>query len=423
MPPGSDVGQTKWWGPALYPSTNSRIRILESSVQYDSITSQEQLVDYCAGFGGASVIGFDTEFVSEYTYRSDLCLIQVAVDGKLAIIDSRAVDDLTPFWHALANGSQQTVVHAGREEFHFCRRAIGCRPHGLLDIQIAAGFIGLEYPASYGKLLSKLLGVTLSKGETRTDWRKRPLSKQQLRYALDDVVYLEELHGKLTELLGSLGRLGWFQEEMESWQKQLEDDESKERWRRVSGISGLSSKAKVLVRELWRWRELEAERRNSPPRRVLRDDLIVELARRGVSDHSRIRSLRGMDRRELKEYIPQLADCIRNASKLPQEDSFDFESRKAKQYPNELSQFLTTALGSLCRGKQLAPSLVGTAQGVRDLIAYRLEQDSPGEPPALMRGWRGEVVGQTLDDLLAGRTTIRIANPLADEPLMIEPTK
>ena len=250
-------------------------------VHYDHITTDAQLEKLCCKLASSSFIGFDTEFVSEDTYFPELCLIQVAADEVLAVIDPQEIGDMTLFWDALSKGEHLTIAHAAREEFRFCRTAVQRRPANLFDVQLAAGLVGIEYPASYGKLLNKLLNVRLAKGETRTDWRRRPLSDKQIEYALQDVIYLKDIHTKIEAKLVELGRLEWLQEEMSVWQDQMEAAEQQERWRRVSGISGLPEKALVIVRELWRWREGIARSKNRPPRRILRDDLIVELARRG----------------------------------------------------------------------------------------------------------------------------------------------
>ena len=274
-------------------------------MQFQHITTDEQLCDWCQRVAGEAVLAIDTEFVSEDTYRPDLSLIQVAADGELAIIDPRSVKDLVPFWERLADGGHQTVVHAGREEFLFCLRAIGKRPARWFDAQVAAGMAGLEYPASYANLVTRILGKTVPKGETRTDSRRRPLSSRQLEYALHDVAYLDGLREHLQGELERLGRTAWLDDELVAWQDDLQRDEQIERWRRVSGISGLSNRSLAVVRELWRWREAEAEALNLPPRRVLRDDLLTEFARRGTADMSRIRALRGLQRRNLKK-LPQI---------------------------------------------------------------------------------------------------------------------
>lgn len=390
---------------------------------YAWITTEQELQQYCHDLGNADVIGFDTEFVSEDTYRPQLCLVQVAAGGQLAVIDPLAVKDLTPFWNVLAEPGHETIVHAGREELLFCIGATGRRPNNLFDLQIAAGLVGYEYPAGYGSLMSRLLGEKLHKGETRTDWRRRPLSVQQLEYALDDVRYLQAMRDKLHARLDKLGRTSWMTDEVAAWQDDVESSLSRERWRRVSGISGLSTRSLAIVRELWRWREEESERRDQPTRRVLRDDLIVELAKRRNADPKHMRAIRGLERGDLVRAMPRLADAIARALALPDEECPKPPPRNASDQFSVLGQFISSALGSICRAANLAPSIVGTASDVRDLIAYRLNVAGAqfNEPPVLAHGWRAEVVGHIIDDLLTAKLAIRIGDPFADEPLTFVP--
>ncbi len=394
-------------------------------MKYQNITTQTQLEDYCQSLASAKIIGFDTEFVSEDTFRPDLCLIQVCADGDLAVIDTHAVDDLAPFWDVLAAEGHQTLVHAAREEFLFCLRACGKRPAGLFDIQLAAGMVGLEYPAAYGTLISKLLGHRLPKGETRTDWRRRPLTEAQVEYALQDVIYLQEIQDVLLERLEKLDRVEWFRTEAAAWQDDMEFTEKNPRWRRVSGIAGLSSKGLAIVRELWYWRFEEAQRRNVPMRRVLRDDLISEMAKRATADVKKMQAVRGLQHHHLKKHISTIASRIQDALDLPEEERPKTIRRETAPQLTVMGQFLSTALGSMCRQAQISPSLVGTVQDVRDLIAYRLDLAKPPfeEPPRLAQGWRAEVVGQLIDDLLAGKLSIRITDPLSEQPLAFEPVE
>lgn len=395
---------------------------LHPPVQYESITSDRHLVDFVGEIASAPIVAFDTEFVSEDSYLPELCLVQVAAGGKLAVIDPYEVDDLTPFWNLLAEPGRETLVHAGREEFRFCRRAIGKRPSAWFDVQLAAGMIGMEYPASYGTLVGKLLNKSLSKDETRTDWRRRPLSDPQLKYALQDVCDLEAIRTKLVNKLDKLGRREWLETELALWQDEVEAFESSERWRRIPGLSGMSPKVLAIVRELWHWRDGEAQRRNQPPRRILRDDLLVELAKRQTGDVKRIRQVRGMERGELQKHLNPLADRIDKALALPSEDWPKAEPRQSRPQFNLLSQFLSAALGSICRSADVASSLVGTAQDVRDLVAFRMDANSfpPDAPPILAQGWRAEVVGRVIEDLLHGKLSIAITDPVADEPLSFE---
>ena len=391
---------------------------------HDHITTDAALRKFCQEHAAAPSIAFDTEFVSEHTYRPELCLIQVAAGDRLAVIDPQTIRDIAPLWELFAAPGHETIVHAGREELLFCLDATGRPPHQLFDIQIAAGLVGYEYPAGYGSLMFKLLGQRLDKGETRTDWRRRPLSERQIEYALDDVRYLARMAGKLRNKLDRLQRTSWVEHEMTNWQSDVAATRSAERWWKVSGTAGLSRRGLAIVREVWRWREAEAQRRDCPTKRVLRDDLIVELAKRRSADPKQMRALRGMERGDLQRVLPQLAAAVQRALDLADEECPRQLERDSTGQLTVLGQFLSSALGSICRSAELAPSIVGTASDVRDLISYRLGLaggNGRAEPPLLGRGWRAEVVGRQIEDLLAGKLAIRVGDPLADEPLVFEP--
>jgi len=392
-------------------------------VKYEYLDDHRSLVDFCGEIAGADCIAFDTEFVSEDSYRPELCLIQVAAAEHLAVIDPLAMKDLGPFWQLLTEPGRESVVHAGRHELCFCLQAAGRRPSGLFDTQIAAGLIGLEYPAAYGTLVAKLLGKSLGKGETRTDWRRRPLSHRQIEYALQDVIHLKPIRDVLCERLAAWGRTEWLAAELNDWQRDVENAEFHERWRRMSGLSNLGPRALAIARELWQWRDAEAQRRNMPARRILRDDLIAELARSATDDMQRIQAIRGLNRRGQERQLAMLAAAIRRALELPAEACPQPLSRAVNrlQY-TVLGQFLATALASICRGRQVAPSLVGTVDDVRDLIAYHLASRGPDAPsPPLAQGWRAEVVGREIEDLIEGKMTIRVGDPASDQPLILEP--
>lgn len=383
------------------------------------ITTAAQLAEYCAELATAPVIAFDTEFVSEHSYRSELCLIQVAALEKLAVIDPLAVGDVRPFWDLIVAPGHETIVHAGREELNFCLHATGKRPANLFDVQLAAGFVSYEYPAGYASLLNRMLGITLEKGETRTDWRRRPLSKPQLQYALDDVRHLQAIRDVLHERLTARGRLEWLYEELKTWQDEVDDYRHREHWRKVSGNNGLNRRSLGVLRELWQWREREALRRNQPARRVLRDDLITELAKRRTADVKQIHALRGMERSDLQKFLPDLARAIQSGLDLPDHDLPTLLKKDQQQQFTLLGQFLSAALSSLCRTQGIAAALVGTASDVRDLITFRLGLDTE-ETPLLARGWREQVVGKLIEELLEGKLAARIVNPQSDDPLRFE---
>jgi ribonuclease D len=370
-----------------------------------------------------SHVAFDTEFVSEHTYRSQLCLIQVAAPDTLAVIDTLKVRELDPFWRLLTEPGRTTVVHAGREEMGFILQAIKARPSSLFDVQVASGLVDHDYPAGYASIVRRFLNLPTNKGETRTDWRQRPLTPAQLEYALDDVRHLEKLWKKLEGKLATSGRTAWMQDEMQSWQNDVEESFIRKRWRRVSGLSGLSRRELAIARELWHWRDSVAESRDMPPKRVLRDDLLVELCKRKSADERQISAIRGMQRSDLRHILRGLSEAIGRGLELPDEECPGGEKHRAP--PPQLAvlgQFLATAIAGVCRQMHLAPALVGTSSDMRDLLAYKLGywDDEDDRAPLLASGWRAEVVGSLVDDLLSGKASLRIGDVRSHDPLVID---
>ena len=388
---------------------------------YDHVTSATQLAQLVDRLAAHDYVAFDTEFVSEHTYRSQLCLIQVAAPGTLAVIDTLAVRELDPFWRLLTDPGRTTVVHAGREELGFILHAIGQRPAKLFDVQVAAGLVDHDFPAGYAAIVRRLLNLQTNKAETRTDWRVRPLSSAQLDYALDDVRHLEQLWRKLETKLHAAGRMAWMDAEMAAWQDDVAESFTRKRWRRVSGLNGLSRRELAIAREVWHWRDALAEQRDMPPKRVLRDDLLVELCKRKSADTRQISAIRGMQRSDLRHILPGLATAIERGLSLPDAECPGGEKHRAP--PAQLAvlgQFLATAVAGMCRQLKIAPALVGTASDMRDLLAWKLDCYDGDQPPLLATGWRQEVVGSLIDDLLSGKASIRIGDLRSHDPLVID---
>lgn len=390
-------------------------------LDFEHILERQQLNDFCDSVADCKLIGFDTEFVSENRYRPELCLLQIAAGGRLAIVDTLSVGDLTPFWDLLCEPGRVTVAHAAREEFLFCFRECGRRPSELFDLQIAAGMIGLDYPAAYGTLVNQICNVHLEKGETRTDWSRRPLSKKQIAYALQDVLHLEPLYQFINQALCKAERDGWYKDEVESWLSRLETAETNPQWRRVSGISGLNRRALGIVREIYIWRDGEAKRRNKSPKRIVPDDLVIEIAKRGVAGADRLSSIRGFERRVSQSHLKPLSRAVDTANHLDENELPEKPPRNRTQNLGLLGQFVTTTLNLVCREANIAHNLVGTASDVRELAAWKLgllkKQD---EPPKLLGGWRKQFVEEWIDDVLDGKIGLRVGNPKSDQPLVLE---
>jgi ribonuclease D len=216
-----------------------------------------------------------------------------------------------------------------------------------------------------------------------------------------------------------LGRTDWLAEEMASFIEEVTTARTRQRWKRVSGIGSLGPRNLAIVRELWLWRQAEAESRNIPPRRVLRDDLLVELAKRKNARPEKIRAVRGMNHRPVKNSIDEIAACIDRGLNTPLDD---IQAPRSKAMPSQLSllgQVLVPAITSVCRKANLATSLACTATDIREMIAYELGFGSAGdgELPVLAKGWRKELIGTLIDDVLAGRKSIRIDDPNSEHPL------
>ena len=394
-------------------------------LNYTLVENDSQLPELLAAIEQSDLVGFDTEFVAEDCYKPDLCLLQISTRDHVFIVDPKSMSDLQPLWLLMVVPERTIVVHAGREEILFAYRATGSTFPKLFDVQLALGLLGGEFPASYGKLLQRLLGESLSKGETRTDWRKRPLSTAQLDYAALDVLHLPKLYDALKHQLTSIGREQWLTDEVERRQRNLIAAQLREGWPRIGGVQSMHGRQLSIVRALWLWRERRAEQRNMPARRVLRDDLIVELARRGTADPKKISPIRGLHFPGFQKFIPEIAEAIEAGLAAPIPVSPWSGAMKRPRPPALLQQFLTAAMSYLCRVHGIAPSIVGTSDDVGRLASYWLDPtttpdlDDEDEPLALLDGWRGELVGKPLYDIFSGRKAMRVQDPQDDMPLVL----
>ncbi len=382
------------------------------------ITQPEELAECCSYLSACGHFGFDTEFVGEDSYHPILCLIQVATKDRLILIDPLTAGPLDAFWQLVVNPKLEVIVHAGREEVRLCHFWTGERPGNLFDLQIAAGLVGLNYPIGHGTLVNQLLQIRLSKAETLTEWRNRPLSNDQIRYAFDDVRYLLPLWERLTERLQKLYRLAWAHEEFARLGNVAAPDEPNgERWRKLRGLNALDRKRLAIVRELFAWREKKAALTNRPVRSLIRDDLVVEIAKRNSSRERELAVIRGLQKRDLGE----ICEVIERARALPPEQWPIFIDRDQDPPQVQLvASLITAALGDLCARSQLSQSLVASSQDVKQLVRSRfLGQELPDDF-LLGQGWRGAHVLPDLLSLLEGRRGIRIHDLRADAPFVYD---
>jgi ribonuclease D len=284
-------------------------------------------------------------------------------------------------------------------------------------LQLAAGFLGYDYPAAYSTLVGQVVGTRLNKGETRTDWRQRPLSQKQLQYAAQDVEHLAAIHAHLKSELEKAERLQWYEQEVDAWQTQLEETETQPTWLRMSGLSRLNRRSLAIVQKLSEWRDGTAASENRSPRRILPDDLLIEIAKRGEADLSRLKAIRGLQNRVAARFLDSITAQVAAAMKM-NDDELPSKIRAAPTVNlGILGQFMQTGLNLICVRERIAPGLVANAQDVRDLAARMMGLLENGDPQKLDSGWRREIVGKSFERLLNGKLALRIANLDKDQPL------
>ena len=386
------------------------------------IEEQAEFEELCGHIRAAGVVAFDSEFVSEYTYRPELGLLQYATRERVVAVDPCRVTDLQPWWDIMADDETTVVVHGGQAEIRFSLTHGGLAPHRLVDVQLAEGLHSRSYPLGYATLVQRVLGKRVHGKETRTDWRRRPLSDQQIAYALEDVQHVLPIWERQRQSLQKLGRLSWAETEFRRMVDQIAAETTRESWCRLPGIHKLGRRELAVATELCRWREQEATRRNRPMRRILRDDLVVELARRQPKSEKDLLATRDLNRSDYKRIAADLVGCVERALAIPPDELPEPPPQAGSEKGQDehvLGQLLGLALANRCAELNVAKPLVGTSADLRELVRWHLAGRRE-EPPRLAVGWRAEVCGDQLTDLLDGRVALRVSDPMSDHPLAFE---
>jgi ribonuclease D len=382
------------------------------------VSEAAALARCCEYLTACPVIGLDTEFVGEDTYHPRICLVQVATPERLFLIDPLSSGPLDAFWKLVIDPARLVVVHAGREEVRLCQLWAGHPPGHLFDLQIAAGLTGFQYPIGHGPLVNHLLGIRLAKGETLTEWRERPLTRSQIRYAFDDVRYLLSLWKSLNERLERHGRAGWAAEEFKRLKRTaLATPSETEKFRKLKGLGSLDRRKLAVVRELYAWREERAAQLNRPARTVVRDDLLVEIARRNPTRDRDLQVVRGLAKREMSAIV----EVVNKARAIPPE--LYPEPVEREQDPPQvqmITSILTALLGDWCARHEVAPSLAASNNDVRLLVRARRQCQELPEESSLTRGWRAAHLLPEVLAMLDGKRSLRIGNVTSATPFAFE---
>lgn len=364
-------------------------------------------------------IGIDTEFISEGRYEPHLCLLQIAADMRVWIVDPLAVQNLSELWALLTEPGRELVTVAARQEIKFVDKGAAHPPAKILDLQIAAGLVGYGYPLSHTNLVLRVLGEKIHGGESFTDWRRRPLTPVQLKYAADDVRYLLAMREKLLARAERMNRRPWVEAECDRMVHEVLREE--ERWR-ISGSARLSRRQLGVLRELWRWRDRSARNMNLPANRVLGDSMLVEVAKRSPKSSEDLFALRGLDRKVLRDAECEILAAVNEALALPESQLPGHIRRDDPPQVGVLTKLLSVAANGLAAEHQVDPALLATTADLQELVRWKLDPNGE-ETAVLLEGWRGEILREPLMGILEGRRCVRVGDLSEDNPLKFEPCK
>lgn len=377
--------------------------------QPEIVTDRKTLEGYCRAWREAGCFAFDTEFIRDETYDAALCLIQVSTDGAAVLVDPTADLDTGVFWELVTDEKVVTVVHAGKEDFEVCLRMTGKLPRKVFDVQIAAGLVGHGYPLSLLRLVEHMLHHRITKAQTLTDWLRRPLTPEQLHYAVEDVIHLPKIYRRLREEIEQAGRTAWAEEEF----KCFEDAEfykapAEDRALKLRGSARLDGLGLLVLERLVQWRDQWAQSRNRPIRALMRDDVLVEIARRRPQAARDLEVMRGFPQARNKKVVQELIDTIAAVAKTPESQwPKPITRREDDPITKVLLDLLAAVTQSICHEEHVSWQLVGCPGRLRDLLDYRAGRLA--ERPALLCGWREEFIGRRLIELLEGRSKIHLS--------------
>jgi ribonuclease D len=384
-----------------------------ASAEPDDLATSADVARAAQAAQQAGRFGIDTEFMSEGRYRALLCLVQISVDSPEAggdplilLIDSLTDVDVAPLARLLADPDFEVVLHAGRQDVAILRRAWHTEVNNIFDTQIAAGFAGASAQAGYGNLLGQVLGLRVGKTASYTRWDARPLTPEQLGYAAEDVVHLLALADEIRRRLERSGRLEWAREECRRLESATDERDPETAWERLPRIGSLDPRARVVARELAAWRERTAAEADRPVGSIVADPALVELAKRKPSAMAALEQIRGLHPPVIKRRGAAILEAIARGREA---DPIDREEARGRSEPGDapvisLAEALLRA-GALEAG--LAYELIASRAELEQIVgAARRGEDEP--PVRTLRGWRSELVGGQLRDLLQGRCTLSI---------------
>lgn len=371
------------------------------------VTDTERLAELCQRLAKADYICFDTEFMRESTYYPELCLVQLASSEEAFAVDPLAPGiDLKPVLDLMADESVLKVVHAGGQDLEIIMNLSGIVPHPLFDTQIAAMALGMGEQVSYANLVAHFTGEHIDKGARFTDWAKRPLSERQIAYAVGDVTYLAQLFPRMLNKLRKTGRGVWLDEEMarmtDPAQYRADPDQI---WLRIK-LPNRKPEVLGRMKALARWRELEAQTRNIPRGRLMKDETLADLAASPPKRREDLARVRGLAASWTQNAIgARLMEVLAEAEPLPADEMPKKDNRPGLNTDSSLiADLLKLLLKIRCKEEGVAPKLVVRGEELEALAAGERE----GLP--VLQGWRRKLFGEEALALVEGRLSFMVEN-------------
>jgi len=385
------------------------------------IETQKGLASVIERAAETGCIAIDTEFVWEKTYYPGLGIVQIAFSKEEAsIIDVLAIEDFSPFGTILSDPGIVKILHDAQQDLTILRRATGMYPKNIFDTRLTAGFIGLSSSLSLGTLLREIINVDLAKTETRSNWLRRPLTKKQIDYAVDDVRYLPAVRDELLSRVTKLGREAWVNEELAEYDNPslYKENALEEQFLRVKGVSKLTPKRKSVLRELAAWREKVARERNCPRAWVIPDVVLVDIAQQKPQSIPEFNSVDGLTGKAIQRYGAKMLEVVQNglAGAVKSAPQFPKHGRD-ENFLNARVDMALAYLKGRSMAEEIDPALIATRSELTALV--REGADASPENHRLLRGWRREFIGEKLLNLLSGELVIRL-DPETGLPRSVE---
>ena len=368
------------------------------------IANQEKLERFIERALNSSVLAIDTEFLREKTYYARLCLIQMATDDEVVVIDPFEIEDLHVLAPLLESPSIVKVFHAGTQDIEILWREIGVFPWPLFDTQVAAALLGQTKQVGYAALVQHECDVTLKKTDSFTDWSRRPLSDSQLSYASNDVIYLPQMYSQMIKQLEKKGRLHWLDQDFADLidPKRYERD-PRERYAHLKRGNQLNARQLSAAREVAEWRELEAQKRNVPRKRILTDEQIVEACRRGATSIDELFMVRGVQHAISTPDARKVVECLKRGFNADKSTWPKSKRSKKGEVNVEVEVDLMSALARL-RSKEQGVAFQ-TLCSRDDLVKIARGHYENVET---LKGWRRQLIGDELLSLMEGKIEMHI---------------